>query len=182
MLVPHSDHWAFGGGFSLVAWAKPDVIDMKGRIIYHFDGVTTDGISLWQRDAGAGVWSFVVWTGGAVVCDSDVAPTGEWQHVVGTRTPGGVCTLYVDGIAQADVENKPGAIDSTDPLYIGRNSAGTELFNGDLSDLRIYGRCLSLAEIQHIYRLTLRRPYGDLLQRPTRRYVQRHRGALQATK
>lgn len=117
--VPHSADFAFAADFTLEAWVNPDNTDYDGRVLYHYDTTSTDGYYLTQNSTGDGEWQFVWFVGGtAKICSSDVAPSGSWQHIAGSRVSD-VGTLYVNGVAQADTETLTGAIDSEESLYFG---------------------------------------------------------------
>jgi hypothetical protein len=70
-----------------------------------------------------------------------------WKHLAAVRQ-GGFLKLYIDGklVSEAAISN-PSAFDLTNdqPLKIG--FGGNDYFRGSLSDLRLYGRALSPAEI-----------------------------------
>jgi hypothetical protein len=70
-----------------------------------------------------------------------------WKHLAAVRQ-GSSLKLFVDGkqVSEATISN-PSAFDLTNdqPLKIG--FGGNDYFRGSLSDLRLYGRALSVAEI-----------------------------------
>lgn len=116
-----------------------------------------------------------------------VLPSGEWLHVAGTSHNTGAtsfCAVYLNGRLDgwnATVENY---VQNGSNLGIGyRPTGGTSsitAFNGRMHDVRIYNRALTGPQITHMYNATRYHPYADILLRPTRRYVHRHRGALEA--
>jgi hypothetical protein len=135
--VPHSADWAFADDFTLEAWANPDNTDYDGRILYHYDVVSTDGYYLTQNTTDSGEWQFVWFVAGtAKICSSDAAPSGSWQHIAGSRVSD-VGTLYVNGVAQADTETLTGAIDSSDPLYFGADNNINWGIAGLIDEIRI---------------------------------------------
>lgn len=139
----HAD-FDFAGAFSLEAWANPDNTDDLGYLLYRYDAGSGDGYAIYQITDGAGVWGFFVYVGGVnIFCLSDGAPSGGWQHIVGTRDGAGNCTLYVDGVAQADTETLAGAIDSNGSLHIGQNFIGTGRYDGLLDEARVWATDLS---------------------------------------
>ncbi|GAH15591.1 unnamed protein product, partial [marine sediment metagenome] len=83
-----------------------------------------------------GRWSGVTYVaGGNVVCESDAAPTTNWESVVFTRD-GILNEIFVDGAVQADTENLGGAIDSTSLFHIGQHNSGAVRFDGKLDEIR----------------------------------------------
>jgi hypothetical protein len=69
---------------------------------------------------------------------------GAWTHVVLTRDGSNNLTVYINGVAQADVENETGALAVS---LIGRNTAGTDHFDGGMADFRIYDTALDQTAI-----------------------------------
>jgi len=77
---------------------------------------------------------------------------GSWHFIVGTFNSGtGESKIYVDGVwketANASLSH------NTSSLEIGGDGASTYYFTGEITDVRVYNRVLSLEEIQVIYRL-----------------------------
>ena len=69
---------------------------------------------------------------------TNAQPIGEWHHIVFTADRDGVCTFYLDGVANgtADISGKQGDIDSVNAFKI----AGHWGDRGDMkfSDVKIY--------------------------------------------
>jgi len=84
-----------------------------------------------------------------VYVESDSAPTGEWQHIAGVRAAGAL-KIYIDGGLQADTGSNAGAIDSNGDLFIGNNNVGTRGFNGSATEVAVFDKALSLAEVNDI--------------------------------
>lgn len=78
--------------------------------------------------------------------------TGTWYHVTVTKK-GDSCSLYVNGnIMETAVNSGTFPSDSTQPLEIGRDYAGSmEYYNGKMDELRIYNRALTDQEVTNIY-------------------------------
>lgn len=152
-IADHAD-FDFAAGFSLACWAKPDATDADGRLIYRYDPTSADGFMLTQLAAGSGNWSFYVFVSPTFDdAKSDAAPSGNWQHLVGVRAADGTLTLYVDGVAQAATGSKAGAIDSSDPIYLGVDRGLASDFAGLIDDVRIFNRALTQTEIDGLYNL-----------------------------
>lgn len=76
-----------------------------------------------------------------------------WQHVAVTYTSTG-SKLYVNGVLLSTVTAVAGSgtvSDATAELIIGNNYTSTRSFDGQIEDLRIYERELSVSEIKAIY-------------------------------
>ena len=83
--------------------------------------------------------------------ESDSAPTGDWQHIVGVRDAVGNLYIYVDGVLQTDTGLKSGAIDSSGKLYLGCDLGQNYKFDGIIDDVRIYNRALLETEVEQLY-------------------------------
>lgn len=91
----------------------------------------------------------------------------EWQHIALTADPGKGMGIYYNGLLVAShTGNSPTRARSTEPTYIGYNAASpAERFLGSVSDFLVYGRILSLPEIQTLANLD---PWlGGLILPPT---------------
>lgn len=78
--------------------------------------------------------------------------TGTWYHVAIAKK-GDSCILYVNGnVMQTAITDGTYPSDSTQPLEIGRDYAGSiEYYNGKMDELRIYNRALTSQEVTNIY-------------------------------
>jgi fibronectin-binding autotransporter adhesin len=82
---------------------------------------------------------------------SAVAPaSGAWHHIAYTYD-GHSDVLYVDGVAAngAGVGHDAGAPTSA---FVGAGGSGTELFNGQLDDVRVYNLALTARQIGQLYK------------------------------
>ena len=110
----------FAAGFTIEAIAKPDNLDAEGMLIARLDITSLDGYFLYQWTTGSGDWEFQVYVNNVTkTIVSDAAPSGALQHIVGVRTAAGAMTMYVDGAIQTATNTNAGAIDVTNPLYMG---------------------------------------------------------------
>ena len=86
-------------------------------------------------------------------CISGTLPVpGTWYHVAAIRETDTV-RIYVNGVEMAKMKTLSTAITygAANSAYIAARSAGTDLFNGYLDDIRIYSRPLSAAEVNELY-------------------------------
>ena len=74
---------------------------------------------------------------------------GQWHFVALTRS-GTILKAYVDGIDNTYIDADPGVSDPTNslPLLFGD---GANFYNGQLDEIEIFNRALSISEIQAIY-------------------------------
>ena len=74
-------------------------------------------------------------------------PSATWSHLAATYN-GSTLRLYVNG-AQVSSKQVNGALaNGSGPLHIGGNSVWAEWFSGQIDDLRVYNRALTVAEVQ----------------------------------
>jgi hypothetical protein len=78
----------------------------------------------------------------------------QWHHVVGVTSPDGM-VLYMDGVEICtNGEGNDIVYDQGNDLYVGRNGDGTDAawdFEGNIDDVRIYGRALQAQEVQDLF-------------------------------
>jgi len=79
--------------------------------------------------------------------------TGQWYHIVGTRDASGIANIYVDGVLSGSADQVSGTPAGGGNVIIGNNTGQTRGFDGSISDVRIYDRALSTAEITELYNL-----------------------------
>ncbi|MDP1706480.1 MAG: LamG domain-containing protein [bacterium] len=78
-----------------------------------------------------------------------------WYYVTLTRTSAGVANFYVNGALSGSANQASGTpVAGTTNVIIGNNTGQTTTFDGRISDVRIYNRVLSAAEILAIYNST----------------------------
>jgi hypothetical protein len=137
--------------FTLVAWARPSAV-----VTDHWSGVVVKA-----REAAAGwygiymnpngQWTFRGSQEGGNVTGGAIKPNA-WQQIVAIQDgSAGVRSLYVNGIKVADGPAQ--AADAAGNLWIGQGHAEQESFAGNIDDIRIYNRALTLNEIQALYGL-----------------------------
>jgi hypothetical protein len=98
-------------------------------------------------------WDSVDHAAAAPIPDSDL---GVWVHLCGVFD-GAVYYLYRDGAlatSAADATTPPSNVDT--PWAIGARAPQPDglsrLFQGDIDDVHLYGRALSAAEVEALYR------------------------------
>ena len=100
-------------------------LNMSGRYLHtRIDGAGASSPS--------NVWNFNEWT--------YIAITFENQSV----------KYYVNGnsVGSSSIAKTSIVYDANNPVYIGKNGSGTEQFEGQLGNIKVYNRALSLSEIQ----------------------------------
>jgi hypothetical protein len=95
----------------------------------------------------------------AAVCTGSLEPgqieeacnTG-WKFICGVyEAATSTSTLFIDGLAQADIGGISGALSSTCNLFIGAHTTYTYYFKGAIDDIRIYKKKLNQSEINTLY-------------------------------
>ncbi len=152
----------FTNGFTISAWIKPDTLgevlgSNKGMIVSKFaTGANPtsiyDGFAWFLSDTNrlnAAV------NGGAVRSSADNSITlGAWQHVLLTVASNATVTQYINGVVSGtpNTTNALSGITTSNPLTIGNRAGATDgTFDGAISDVKIYNRVLSAAEIRQLY-------------------------------
>mmetsp|Transcript_16084 Transcript_16084/g.56013 ORF Transcript_16084/g.56013 Transcript_16084/m.56013 type:complete len:522 (+) Transcript_16084:98-1663(+) len=82
-------------------------------------------------------------------------PVGEWCHVVGVWCCDAECNVYLNGVrGEGTTANNGKSADSGETLFIGGRSPKDTAHNAAnyVSDVAIWGRALSEAEVQVLYR------------------------------
>ena len=106
----------------------------------------------------------ITWTDNVIRVFSDGSTYGysaaslvinNWYHVLVTRdTTGANTNIYVNGVLSGSANQDSGTPDTgTGNDVIGARLAGTNTFDGYISDLRIYNRILTTDEISLLYRM-----------------------------
>lgn len=132
-------------------------------------------VALWAKKTGAGsadprgiVWSkgnhyLDICQSGAVtaslvisglpeiVTGGSCRPVDEWDHYAVTFD-GSTIKLYLNANL-VDSQSVTGPVsDTAAPMIVGGTTAGTAMFQGSISDVRLYDVALSVADIVNIYR------------------------------
>jgi hypothetical protein len=140
---------------TLAGWARasapgnsayPRLFDTPGyRLFFRFDNQATNGFDFATYSTANGDWS----------CGTNRISTGSWYHIAASYDLSSLTNVpaeYVNGvpIAALTVITTPSGTQpsSAGTGYIGNVAALTRAWSGDLSDLRIYNRILSPAEVQ----------------------------------
>jgi hypothetical protein len=153
--------------FSLALWIKPrgnlpmhglQRIDGPGSrrgYEWRFDDVTLVGIQRWAARLTIAVTSDAASHDAIALRTRERLRLGDWHHVVFTSDGSGRAaglTLYVNG-APADVDvigrTLTGPVRTDAPLRVGSRALG-EPFVGQLDDLRVYRRALTVDEAEQL--------------------------------
>lgn len=140
--------------FSITAWVKLTTSPIWNRV-FDFGTGTNDYMFFTANSGTTARFSITTGSGaGEQQTDAPALPTGTWEHVAVTLSAA-TCTLYVQG-AQAgqntNVTLNPSSLGNTTQNWLGRSEYAADAYlQGELDNVRIYGRALSAAEVQELY-------------------------------
>lgn len=147
------DITVLGGSFtpptigSVCFWATPDDVTSQQRILGFVDA--------WEiKIRATSKWSNDLFAQGALILESTAsAVVGQLTHVVMTwNFSTNLLQIFLDGALDASNSNANDDPGSGTLLLAHRTgSPADEHYDGDLEDIRIYDRELSLAEVQTIF-------------------------------
>ncbi len=138
-------------GFTVQCWVKFDAFNHWSRIIDFGNGANSDNI-VFANEGGTNnlVISIRQDTNGQQLIAKGVLPKGVWTHVAATIDSSGTSALYVNGqeVAYGDC-HLPNSLKRS-KNYIGRsNWSHDKYFAGEIHDLQLWSRSLSINEIQN---------------------------------
>ncbi|MFH1064220.1 MAG: LamG domain-containing protein, partial [Candidatus Woesearchaeota archaeon] len=146
------------GDFTLESWVKvqgngsgtdPSFMIIAGKTL--LGGATT---LQYEIAARTNRFRFNVNNGTAgtdgLVAASSAYTLNTWYHVVGTREDG-ILKMYINGNQQVETHNISGDLTNSYPFTIGSRQSFDYNFNGTISDVKVYNKSLTLAQIQSNY-------------------------------
>ena len=143
------------GNFTIETWVKASYLSQGSGLnsIIALGGAMTDAGS-----AGIGVFNntskFAGYVNSFAFYSNDVFNSGDWYHVVITRDSG-LCTMYVDSVAQTNTRTTNANITNSLVKYIGRDSLSTRFYSNLIDDSRLYNRDLTQEEVTQNYNVGL---------------------------
>jgi len=180
-IVSYGDSLDFGQdrSFAISVWLRTEAAASSQRIFSLGNRNASNGYFVGIGQLGAGRISFGVGSGGnlaqsmLIATEDDSFNDGEWHHVVASfDREGNQARIYVDGVARALVQAAGTGGSVEDEVYdFSANSASLntstyapatigvcaadwplqEFFEGELDDIRIYGRSLGAAEAAALF-------------------------------
>jgi len=167
--LPPATDMQFQGSFSISAWAKLAAYPSPGQLgaTIIFSGDDRPGLDPFDINVQSdGSFGFLT-TGSnevASVSANTAFPLNTWVFVTGTYDKvAGIQTFYVNGLPESEHLNVfgltpvvPLSSDGFPGIGIGTNngfphSAYNEAWNGAISDMRVYNRAITAAEVQALY-------------------------------
>lgn len=140
-----------GKDFSVAYWVNPDAVGNHSHVAKG-DNTNSGWIvgSISTNDTLA-----VIFGNGTTTTTynstNNALTAATWQHVavVYNRTES-TLTMYVDGVVDTVHTGVVSMLDDSDGFAVG-SLGGSLYFNGLLDDVRIYGRCLSIEEVEFLH-------------------------------
>lgn len=147
-----SANLAIGNSFTFSAWVYLSDISSRQTIFGSENTGAVLNIEVGNAAGAGGTGAFGVIYPGFEICrtGSGVLALNTWAHVAYVKSTSGVGgnAVYVNGAPvslSSDVSS--GFTDSSQTFTFGRRSAGNQLFNGKLRDVRIYRYPLSASQV-----------------------------------
>jgi hypothetical protein len=121
-----------------------------------FDKENGPQFAVMINNGGANKLDFYQYNGSATYRTSSATVNdGAWHHIACVRAASTAPSIYVDGALSngALVGSGVKDVSNTGNLYIGDYASGGFKLNGKISDLRIFSRALSAAEVARLARI-----------------------------
>ncbi len=141
------------GGITIELWLNPTSLTANECLVSKVTGAVQD-INLYYYNAG-GYFIFIISGTWCLRLAKAELNLNAWNHLVFTVKDGSADNhAYVNTVDKATNQNAPTMTSGTSVLRIGSYIGTGEFINGQIGEVRIYGRALSPLEIQHNYLAT----------------------------
>tara|TARA_B100000780_G_scaffold264160_1_gene218592 strand:- start:433 stop:1590 length:1158 start_codon:yes stop_codon:yes gene_type:complete len=163
--VAHDADLNITGDITVSAWIYPHTfgsVDNENRIVFkgagrHIENLFTldidDSNITFNLHENDGVGDSVIHCDDpaeSCVRGASTLSANTWYHVAATYD-GATATVYVNGTPDGSHSFVSTGTGNTDPLMIGGRDDNTDMFDGAIDDVRLYGRALSDTEITALY-------------------------------
>ena len=146
-----------GGPTTMAAWVRATSADGIRNIVGH--GYIWSSEHDFALRINAGTYMFTTWNGSdhAAIATMPASDLGTWVHLCGVFD-GATYSVYRNGVlaaATGDTTTPPAGINAIWAIGARAPQDGSALdypFQGQIDDVRIFGRALSADEIQALYR------------------------------
>ncbi len=154
VLVPYSSSLNPTNSISITAWVKPNVVTAYKEVLRQEE--TNRKLLSFQPEGATGTaLAFGLTIGGSYTeLDAPITASewtnGNWHFITATFN-GSVKKVYDNG-KEIGSENISGALGAgAQPIYIGSSSGGSEFFNGQIDDVKIFNYALTGSQIKGLY-------------------------------
>ena len=153
--------FSFGGSsFSIECWVKLDTISGIDAIYYSQSSNQSGFYGIGHANVSGFKGFFISDYNGSTRVISHMgtaASINTWYHVVGFKNTSNQQAVYVNGSLSTSLLTSALSVTSSNPL-IGANPASfSEIWDGSISQFRIYNRALTADEIRQNYEATVGR-------------------------
>ncbi|MCT4625095.1 MAG: LamG domain-containing protein, partial [Schleiferiaceae bacterium] len=143
--VPHSNTLNLND-FTLEAWVKTTSTGANERIISKNSGANQCYTLV--VDNGLVAVAFNTAGGGNNVSGAISMNDGNWHHIAGVRNAStNTLSIFVDGVLDNSTGTTGIPVTGTEPLNIGRFPTNIQYFDGQMDEVRIWGRALTQSDI-----------------------------------
>lgn len=151
--IPHDDSLNIENELSLSLWVHLTTLPTSDKVLIGKSNYSTNTNYL-LRLRGDGNLQFEYKIHSFI--QSSELQLNQWNHIVCTSDGNGTVKMYVNGIdtTVSNQSNSPFGLVTHD-LTIGARSIGGENFNGNIDDIRIFNKELTIAEVLALYNASL---------------------------
>lgn len=151
VLIPNSAILQLNGDMTLVGWVKVASNTNYNTILSKSStGEYEVAADLRVGNNNSAAWRSTNSGTTTNVPDYFTSYIGSWVHVVVSVTAAGSTTTYRNGITASTGTVGTRSVTSS-PVAIGARPDNTFFFGGDIDDVRIYNRVLTISEVQTLY-------------------------------
>lgn len=148
--------------FTIEAWVNP-----RGSVfarIFFAQASTSNFVSL-GTNTGNTIYFYVIKNGTTVsVATSSSIPQNQWTHVAARWTSSGsTAEVFFNGVLQSGVSGGSSSTGTSGLVTIGARTGGSQYFNGQLDELRVWASAISLCQIQANMNITIPTTQSGLL-------------------
>jgi hypothetical protein len=146
--VPDSSTLDPGSAMTLEAWVRPTASSGWRTVLLKENGTGELAYSLYSASGTnrPSAWAYVGGGSGSAIGTAAV-PLTAWTHLAATYD-GSNLRLYVGGVLKVTKAYSGSVASTAEPLRIGGNAVWGEWFAGQIDEVRVYNKALSVAQIQ----------------------------------
>ena len=141
------------GNFTFSCWFNADSVAGHNIIFSMSDKSISDGMTCgFLSGKGGKIYATANNGNTSSTKITSVLSTGQWYHLVVTKSSGQTETIYINGISDTNsADTHWGLVDET--IIGARNAGSNYLFNGKISQVSVFNKILSATEVSAIYNL-----------------------------
>ena len=144
--VPNAASLQLTTGMTLEAWVNPSVVASAWRDAI-YKGNDNYYLSASSSSSGKPAVGGTFAASSSATFGAAALAANTWTHLAATYD-GATLRLYVNAVQVSSMARTGNLAMSTNPLQIGGDSLFGQFFQGQIDDVRVYNRALSVSEIQ----------------------------------